>query len=154
MIWIVLTVIFAVLKLVGIVAWPRLWVVAPAGHACPRLPLLSSDCARNSSRGLHRRTDAPISSPPVCRSRARADGGLRLVDRAVAAHLPRDLHDLPRRRVDLRMHLTSPARAGCAVADEDDIQYVLIQHRQIYEPEEQPWSGLFDQYGNAMVHQH
>ena len=29
MIWIVLTVIFAVLKLVGIVAWPWLWVFSP-----------------------------------------------------------------------------------------------------------------------------
>ena len=29
MIWIVLTVIFAVLKLVGIVAWPWLWVLSP-----------------------------------------------------------------------------------------------------------------------------
>jgi hypothetical protein len=29
MIWFVLTVIFAVLKLVGIVAWPWLWVFSP-----------------------------------------------------------------------------------------------------------------------------
>ena len=84
MIWIVLTVIFAVLKLVGIVAWPWLWVVAPAGHACPRLPLVSPDCARGSNRRVHRRTGAQVSSPPVCHRGACDLGRLRLVDRALA----------------------------------------------------------------------
>ena len=46
-------------------------------------------------------------------------------------------------------HIT---RKACdAVSDEDDVQYVIIQHRQVYEPEGPVYSGLPD--GSILVHQ-
>ena len=128
-------------------------VLALAGHACPRRPLLSPGHARGNNRRVHRRTNERLFAPPVRRRRARDPDRLRLVDSAPASHLARDLYDLSRGPVELRLHLTSPAKAGCAVADEDDVQYVLIQHRQVFEPQQPLWSGLVDQYGNALVHQ-